>query len=88
MNTKQWPWHLLQAFVACVDQGSISAAAASLGLSQPTLSRHIRELETKVQGRLFARSRQGQRPPLWPKGRKDGDGPPHRQSIHGDLLAA
>ncbi len=59
MNIKDLPWHLLQTFMACVDQGSLSAAAQTLGLSQPTLSRQVRELEAKVQGRLFVRSRQG-----------------------------
>ena len=59
MNRSALPWHLLQSFLSCLDQGSLSAAAARLNLSQPTLSRHIRELEALIQGRLFVRSRQG-----------------------------
>lgn len=36
---------LLRAFVSIVENGSISAAARSLRLAQPTLSRHLASLE-------------------------------------------
>ena len=45
----------LTIFVAVADQGSMSAAAASLYLSQPTVSQAIRELEKHYNGLLFER---------------------------------
>lgn len=59
MDGKDLPWHLLQSFVACAEHGSLSGAARQTGATQPTLSRHVGELEALVQGRLFRRSRQG-----------------------------
>lgn len=35
----------LRSFVAVADSGSFTRAAASLGLSQPTISQHVRKLE-------------------------------------------
>lgn len=43
----------LTIFVAVADLGSMSAAAASLYLSQPTVSQAIRELEKHYNGLLF-----------------------------------
>jgi DNA-binding transcriptional LysR family regulator len=57
MNTLDWA--LLRSFLAVVDGGSLSAAAKSIGATQPTLSRHIRELETALGVILFTRSAQG-----------------------------
>lgn len=45
----------LNIFVAVADYGSMSAAAAHLYLSQPTVSQAIRELEKHYNGRLFER---------------------------------
>ena len=45
----------LTIFVAVADQGSMSAAASSLYLSQPTVSQAIRELEKHYNGLLFER---------------------------------
>ena len=45
----------LTIFVAVADLGSMSAAAASLYLSQPTVSQAIRELEKHYNGLLFER---------------------------------
>ncbi len=45
----------LTIFVAVADHGSMSAAAASLYLSQPTISQAIRELEKHYNGLLFER---------------------------------
>ena len=45
----------LTIFVAVADQGSMSAAAAHLYLSQPTVSQAIRELEKHYNGLLFER---------------------------------
>lgn len=52
-------WTLLRSFLAVVEGGSLSAAAKSMGATQPTLSRHIRELETALGVILFTRSAQG-----------------------------
>lgn len=46
---------LLQAFVAIVESGSISAAARKLHLSQPTLSRQLRALEDQCGAPLLRR---------------------------------
>ena len=45
----------LNIFVAVADYGSMSAAAAHLYLSQPTVSQAIRELEKQYNGLLFER---------------------------------
>lgn len=52
-------WTLLRSFLAVVEGGSLSTAAKSIGATQPTLSRHIRELETALGVILFTRSAQG-----------------------------
>lgn len=49
-------WSLLQSFAAVASTGSLSAAARTLGSSQPTLSRHIASLELQTETRLFERS--------------------------------
>lgn len=52
-------WTLLRSFLAVVEGGSLSTAAKTIGATQPTLSRHIRELETALGVILFTRSAQG-----------------------------
>jgi len=52
-------WALLRSFLAVVESGSLSRAAARIGTTQPTLSRHIRELETVVGVKLFTRTIRG-----------------------------
>jgi len=44
-------------FLAVVDEGSISAAARKLGLSQPSVSQTIHELERELECTLFTRGR-------------------------------
>jgi DNA-binding transcriptional LysR family regulator len=46
---------LLRAFVSVVENGSISAAARSLRLPQPTISRHLASLEEKCGVALLRR---------------------------------
>lgn len=53
------PPHALAALVAVADTGSVSAAARTRGLTQPTLSRQIQELERAVGARLIERSSTG-----------------------------
>jgi len=55
-------WDLYQSLHAVVRGGSLSAAARTLGLSQPTLGRHIEQLEQALGQTLFTRSPQGLRP--------------------------
>ncbi len=52
-------WELIRTFLAVAEQGSVSAAARALEASQPTLSRHIRELERQTSLSLFERTPQG-----------------------------
>lgn len=54
--------HALQALVAAVETGSLRNAARSLGLSQPALSKLIRELEIGLAAPLLQRSSQGVKP--------------------------
>ena len=49
-------FRVLQYFLAVVQAGSISGAAAALHLSQPTLSRQLRNLEEELGKPLFLRS--------------------------------
>lgn len=46
----------LEAFVAVVDYNSFSEAARHLYLTQPTISAHIRSLETELNSRLIIRT--------------------------------
>ena len=48
-------WNLARAFCATADAGSLSAAARKIGLTQPTLSRQVAELETTLAVALFDR---------------------------------
>ena len=52
-------WDSIRIFLAVAEEGSMSAAAQKLGMSQPTVSRHISALEEKVGFNLFDRSTQG-----------------------------
>ncbi|MHC5306532.1 LysR substrate-binding domain-containing protein [Bartonella sp. LJL80] len=51
--------HQLQALVTTADMGSIRAAARKLGLSQPALTRALKELEHEQQLALFIRKPTG-----------------------------
>ena len=52
-------WNLIKSFVAVAETGSLSAAARRLAASQPTLGRHIAELEQALGVTLFRRGRNG-----------------------------
>ncbi|WP_062516791.1 ABC transporter substrate-binding protein [Demequina gelatinilytica] len=48
--------HSLRILVAIDEHGSISAAARSLGLSQPTITQHVQRLEERLGAALVART--------------------------------
>jgi DNA-binding transcriptional LysR family regulator len=58
-DPSQTDWNLIRSFVAVVEQGSLTRAAEVLGLSQPTLSRQIAELEGSIGAALFERVARG-----------------------------
>lgn len=62
MNSSQLTWDLYRSLLAVVREGSLSAAARRLGLSQPTLGRHIDALEATLGSALFTRHRNGLTP--------------------------
>ena len=53
-------WNLLRSFLAVAETGSLTAAAARLGMSQPSIGRHISELERQLDTQLFRRGPRGQ----------------------------
>jgi DNA-binding transcriptional LysR family regulator len=55
-------WNLYRTLLAVLETGSLSAAARTLGLTQPTVGRHVDELEQALGHALFTRSQQGLRP--------------------------
>lgn len=55
-------WNLLRSFLTVAEAGSLSAAARRLGLSQPTLGRHMAELEAQMGTPLLHRTPRGQEP--------------------------
>ncbi|WP_422844303.1 LysR family transcriptional regulator [Acidovorax sp. M2(2025)] len=62
MNTSPFNWSLVQSFLAALDQGSLLGAARVLRTSQPTVGRHIAELETQLGVVLFERTGRGLQP--------------------------
>lgn len=59
---KEPGWELYRSFLAVLREGSLSVAARSLGLTQPTVGRHVRQLESALGAALFTRSQSGLRP--------------------------
>lgn len=55
-------WDLYRAFLAVLDEGSLSGAARALAQTQPTLGRKIAQLEARLGLSLFLRTPQGLRP--------------------------
>ena len=58
-NNPDFDWRLVRSFLAVLDQGSLLAAARVLNVSQPTLGRHITELESQLASVLFERTGRG-----------------------------
>ncbi len=59
MSTESFDWALVKSFIAVLDTGSLLGAARKLGAQQPTLSRHIAELEAQLGTPLFERTGRG-----------------------------
>jgi DNA-binding transcriptional LysR family regulator len=55
-------WSLWRSFGAVIEHGSLSGAARALGLSQPTLGRHVEALEAALGVSLFERTLSGLKP--------------------------
>ncbi|KAA3634408.1 MAG: LysR family transcriptional regulator, partial [Proteobacteria bacterium] len=51
--------NLLRSFVAVVDAGAITEASERINVTQPALSRRIRQLEKWFQAELLTRGRKG-----------------------------
>jgi len=52
-------WNDVRIFLAVAEAGSLNAAAAMLGMTQPTISRRMEDLEIRLAVRLFDRSSRG-----------------------------
>jgi DNA-binding transcriptional LysR family regulator len=61
-TTTEPGWELYRSFLAVLQEGSLSAAARTLGLAQPTLGRHVEALEAALGLALFTRSQLGYAP--------------------------
>jgi DNA-binding transcriptional LysR family regulator len=55
-------WALVRSYLAVMDAGSVSAAARATQGHQPTISRHLSELEAQLGVSLFERTGRGVRP--------------------------
>lgn len=58
MNS-HFDWSLIRSFLAALDAGSLLGGARALNTSQPTLGRHIAELEAQLGLLLFERTGRG-----------------------------
>lgn len=59
MTSAEPNWDLYRSFLAVLREGSLSGAARALGLTQPTVGRHIDALEQALGLSLFTRSQSG-----------------------------
>lgn len=59
MTDPRFDWTLVRSFLAVLDAGSLMGAARKLGAHQPTLSRHVAELEAQLGAALFERTGRG-----------------------------
>ena len=59
MSTSEPDWALLRTFSEVIRDGSLSGAARTLGLTQPTVGRQIDTLEARLGTALFSRSPRG-----------------------------
>lgn len=62
MNMADPSWDLFRTFAFVLREGSLSGAARALGMTQPSVARHIDALEAAVGAKLFVRSQRGLSP--------------------------
>ena len=62
MTRTTFDWALVRSFLAVLDAGSLMGAARQHGAQQPTLSRHVAELEAQLGAPLFERTGRGVTP--------------------------
>ncbi|MBW7470797.1 LysR family transcriptional regulator [Marinobacter sp. F4218] len=58
-RTVTFDWNRARAFLVTAEEGSLSAAAKALGISQPTLGRQVAGLEQELSTALFERGSRG-----------------------------
>ena len=58
-RTVNFDWNRARAFLVTAEEGSLSAAAKALGVSQPTLGRQVAALEDELSTALFERGGRG-----------------------------
>jgi DNA-binding transcriptional LysR family regulator len=56
---RSFEWSLIRSFLAAMEHGSLLGAARALGSTQPTVGRHIAELESQLGVTLFERTGRG-----------------------------
>ncbi|HTH59959.1 MAG TPA: LysR family transcriptional regulator [Paraburkholderia sp.] len=59
MNRREPNWEWYRTFLTVLETGSLSAAARAMGMTQPTIGRHIDGLESALALKLFTRSFDG-----------------------------
>jgi DNA-binding transcriptional LysR family regulator len=59
LNMSDFNWQLIPSFLAAHQHGSLLGAARALGISQPTVGRHVTLLETQLGTPLFERTGRG-----------------------------
>jgi DNA-binding transcriptional LysR family regulator len=62
MTSSNLDWNLYRSFLAVMHEGSLSAAARVLGMTQPSVGRHITALEAALKVPLFTRGPDGLKP--------------------------
>jgi DNA-binding transcriptional LysR family regulator len=62
IRTDSFDWRLMRSFLAVLEAGSLMGAARKLSAQQPTLSRHVAELEAQLGTPLFERTGRGVTP--------------------------
>ena len=62
MNLPELDWELCRSFLAVLRAGSLAGAARRLGVTHPTIRRHVEELEAGLGSALFVRSPSGLAP--------------------------
>src|SRR5258707_11626789 len=62
MTSPNLSWEVCRSFLAVLREGNLSRAARALRLTQPTIGRHIDEIERTLSVSLFTRSPQGLAP--------------------------